>query len=169
MGSIFNSQAKRLETTYGILIMSRRVKHPVKLFGFLLLAAILCVALIFHDVVGYGMALGCDAIRLAIFDYQIRGADRVEATWLTLPDKITLTNGDAQKIVHAVSSSMPAREVNHEFSGMFTDRITFYRGQQKLGQIEETHGLFIINFNYGEFHDTSGSLWKMIDTPLGNQ
>lgn len=154
---------------YGIVTMSRRAGYPVKLFGFLLLGAVLCLTLIFHDVVRYCMALGCDAVRLAIFDYRIRGADRVEATWLTFPEQITLTNRDAQEIVHAVSSSIPARDLNAQFSGMFGNRITFYKGQQTLGQIEETHGLFIINFKDGEFHDSSGSLRKMIDVPLGTQ
>lgn len=147
--------------------MNKRIRHPVVLFGLLLIAVVLCLTSLYHsDNARYWAELKYDDTRQYIFDHQIQYSDRVVASYQNSQVQITLTNGDAQKIVHTVLISASARKQNKEIALAYDNLVIFYQGNTVLGQVEESDGLFLINANGEPYSEPSRTLREMIDIPL---
>jgi hypothetical protein len=152
--------------------MNKRIRLRLALLGLLLVTIGLCqIPSSDYADFKFWVSLKYDAtrqaIRYAILVHEIQDANRVVATFLTVPVQITLTGGDAQKIVRAVSSSKSVYAPTAEIALTYANRITFYKGQNVVGRIEENDGVFVIDFKRPPFGDPSGTLRTLIDGPLG--
>ena len=146
--------------------MFKWLSYEIK-FRFIVLAILLIIAVVFVGHLSENFVLRqYDAACLAIFAHRIADADRVVVTWGGSPVSLTFTGGDAQKIVRAVSGAVSARMPNAELALMYSERVTFYKGTDALGEVSMAYQLFLLKHREPPFADRSGTLYTLVSTPF---
>jgi hypothetical protein len=132
--------------------------------------------------IGFGFAyLGTKNIEerfdnryLADFAKQIKASDHIEATTQRLPKvvSLSLSGADVKRVVQAVSDGKADRQ---RYSNMWEQKVVFFSGTNKLGEILLDAGLFMADGK--QYKDSSyqpnanggsGILNDMIYMPLVN-